>query len=134
MKPTETITNSPELDHVQSNLDKIKQLVKDKDSLIEALGLIIDIYQCNPLIINRYLIAEEPVLTQLLFLLTNADEIILTKDEVFPSGCSCTSVSEYQKITKIMIRKADSLLNFKYSFPNVIQFLDERRISWKFVV
>lgn len=115
----------------QDNLEEIKKLVKDKDALIEALGLIIDIYQHNPLIVNKYLVAQEDVLIHLISLLTNADEITLNKVDC-SGGCLCKAVEEYSAITKILIKKGEQIYNFKYSFTNVIQLLDERNISWKF--
>ena len=34
---------------------------------------------------------------------------------------------------KIMVKKANNTYNFKYSFPNVVQLLDNRKITWKLV-
>ena len=120
------------IETAKEGLDEMQKLLKDKDNLIEALSLILDIYENNPLIVNKLIIAEEEVLTRLLFLLTGADEIQLIKvdDE---TGCMC-KIDKYQHVKKIMIKKNGNLYNFKYSFPNVVQLLDNRRINYKIVV
>lgn len=117
------------------NIDELMELCKSKDNLISALSIIVDIYQHNPLIINRYIIADEKMLTDLLYCLTSADEINISKQNILAgSGCLCKhSECDYASVSKIMIRKDGQSFNFKYSYPNVIQFLDERNISWKFV-
>ena len=120
------------LETAKEGLDEMQTLLKDKDNLIEALSLILDIYENNPLIVNKLIIAEEEVLTRLLFLLTGAEEIQLIKADP-ETGCMC-KVDKFQYIQKIMIRKNGNLYNFKYSFPNVVQLLDNRRINYKVVV
>lgn len=107
-------------------------ICKDKDSLITALSLIVDIYQHNPVLINKYIVASENMLIDLLHCLTNADEIQMTKQDVVTGSCLCkASDCNYAVISKIMIIKGGQTFNFKYSFPNVIQFLEDRNISWK---
>ena len=120
------------IETAKEGLDEMQKLLKDKDNLIEALSLILDIYENNPLIVNKLIIAEEEVLTRLLFLLTGAEEIQLIKADP-ETGCMC-KVDKFQYIQKIMIRKNGNLYNFKYSFPNVVQLLDNRRINYKVVV
>mgnify|MGYP001037691363 FL=1 len=120
------------LETAKEGLDEMQTLLKDKDNLIEALSLILDIYENNPLIVNKLIIAEEEVLTRLLFLLTGAEEIQLIKSDP-ETGCTC-KIDKFQYIQKIMIKKNGNLYNFKYSFPNVVQLLDNRRINYKVVV
>ena len=115
----------------QKDLEEMQAIITDKDHLIEALSLIVDLYQNNPLIVNRYIIATEEELMRLLFLLTGAEEIEITKSD-FDSGCTC-KLNKFIRIQKIMVKKNDNTYNFKYSFPNVIQLLDNRHISWKFL-
>lgn len=132
----QTIENTPEkVLSINSNvnIDELMKLCKNKDCLIAALSVIVDIYQHNPLIINKYIIPDEEMLKSLLFCLTSADDIFITKTDIVNSSC-CASTGDHQfaSITKIMIKKDNQTYNFKYSYPNVIQFLDERNISWKF--
>ena len=47
-------------------LEEMQALLKDKDNLIEALSLILDIYENNPLILNKLIVAKEDELTRLL--------------------------------------------------------------------
>ena len=115
----------------QADLEEMQAIINDKDHLIEALSLIVDLYQNNPLKFNKYIIAEEAELINLLYLLTGAEEIQLTKDDPEVS-CGCKNLN-FARVSKIMVKKNDNTYNFKYSFPNVIQLLDNRNISWKFV-
>ena len=110
----------------------MQELINSKDNLIEALSLILDIYENNPLIVNKYIVAQEEELTRLLFLLTSADQIELIKTDP-DTGCTC-KVSKFTYINKIMVKKDGNTYNFKYSFPNVVQLLDNRKISWKAVI
>lgn len=63
------------IETAKESLEEMEALLKDKDNLIEALSLILDIYENNPFIVNRFIVAQEDELTRLLFLLTGAEEI-----------------------------------------------------------
>ena len=115
----------------QQDLEEMQAIINDKEHLIQALALIVDLYQNNPLIINKYIIPEENELIQLLFLLTGAEEIELIKNDP-DLGCNC-KFGKFERVNKIMVKKNDNTYNFKYSFPNVVQLLDNRNISWKYV-
>ena len=115
----------------KSDLEEMQAIITDKDHLIEALSLIVDLYQNNPLIVNKLIIPNEEEFIRLLFLLTGAEQIELIKNDPEVS-CTCKHLS-FTRVQKIMVKKNDNTYNFKYSFPNVIQLLDNRNISWKFV-
>ena len=117
----------------KESLEEMEALLKDKDNLIEALSLILDIYENNPFIVNRFIVAQEDELTRLLFLLTGAEEIQLIKGDPEVKCCS-KKIDKVQYISMIMVKKNGNTYNFKYSFPNVVQLLDNRRISWKLIV
>ena len=119
------------IDTARQSLTEMEALLKDKDNLIEALSLILDIYENNPLIVNKLIVAQEEELTRLLFLLTGAEQIELVKSD--PDIKCCVKADKFTHIQKIMIKKDGNMFNFKYSFPNVIQLLDNRRICWKIV-
>lgn len=120
------------IDTAKKSLDEMETLLKDKDNLIEALSLLLDIYENNPFIVNKFIVAQEDELTRLLFLLTGADEIQLIKSD--PEVKCCTKkIDKVQYISKIMVKKGDNTYNFKYSFPNVVQLLDNRKVTWKLV-
>jgi len=87
----------------------------------------------NPLIFNKFIVAKEEDLTRLIFLLTGAEQIELIKAD--PEIKCCKTVKDkVQYVSKIMIKKNGNTYNFKYSFPNVIQLLENRNISYKIVV
>ena len=129
--PVENVVKERTVETAQNNLAEMEEIVKNKDNLIEALSLILDIYENNPLIVNRFIVAQEDELTRLLFLLTGAEQIELIKTDP-EIGCTCKA-AKFTHINKIMVKKGGNTYNFKYSFPNVVQLLDNRRISWKIV-
>ena len=122
----ETVPSTKErsLESAQMGLEEMQALLKDKDNLIEALSLILDIYENNPFIVNKLIVAKEDELARLLFLLTGAEQIELIKTEQ-EIGC-CIKAEKYIHIQKIMVKKGNNTYNFKYSFPNVVQLLDNR--------
>ena len=113
------------------DLSEINDIVKDKNCLIQALALIIDLHESNPLIVNKCIVAEEEVLAKLLFLLTDADEVEIVKKDI-EVGCMC-KVPQFELVDKIIIHKNDEIYNLKYSFPNVVRLLDNRNITYKLV-
>ena len=116
----------------KDNLAELQTIIKNKDNLIEALSLILDIYENNPLIVNKVILSKEDELTRLLFLLTGADSIELVKLEP-EIGC-CKVADKFIHINKILIHKGDNTYNFKYSYPNVVNLLDNRKISYKICI
>ena len=114
------------------NLEEMEGIVKDKNRLIQALALIIDLYENNPLIVNKLIVAREEELIQLLMLLTDADSVEIVKKDSVDGGCLC-KIPKYDLIDKIMIHKGDELYNLKYSYPSVIRLLDNRRVSIKII-
>ena len=114
------------------NLEEMEGIVKDKNSLIQALALIIDLYENNPLIVNKLIVAREEELIKLLMLLTDADSVEIVKKDSVDGGCLC-KIPKYDLIDKIMIHKGDELYNLKYSYPSVIRLLDNRRVSIKII-
>lgn len=120
------------IDTAKKSLTEMETLLKDKDNLIEALSLLLDIYENNPFIVNKFIVAQEEELTRLLFLLTGADEIQLIKSDP-EVKCCVKKIDKVQYISKIMVKKGGNTYNFKYSFPNVVQLLDNRKVTWKLV-
>ena len=115
----------------QNQENELDNILKNKDNLINALSLILDIYQNNPFFINKFIVAKEEELSRLLFLLTNADEIDFVKCDKEVDCCG--NQNKFIHITKIMIKKNGNSFNLKYSFPNVINLLENRKISYKFI-
>ena len=90
----------------QRDLEEMQAIITDKDHLIQAMSLIIDLYQNNPLIVNKLIIPEENELINLLFLLTGAEEIELMKSDE-ETGCTC-KIGKFIRVTKIMVKKNDN--------------------------
>ena len=129
--PVEDIIKERDIESAKNSLSELEEIVKNKDNLIEALSLILDIYENNPLIINKLIVAQEEELTRLLFLLTGAEQIEMIKTEP-DLGCTC-KFDKFTHIQKIMVKKNGETYNFKYSFPNCVQLLENRKINWKVV-
>ena len=110
--------------------DTLNQIIKNKDMLIQALVLSLDIIQNNPLIINKYVIADEHELALLIKYLTDAEEVDIIKND---HECSCSVSKKYDIINRIMIKKNGEIYNLKYSYPDVNQYLYDRKFSTKFI-
>ena len=94
------------IETAKDNLAELQTIIKNKDNLIEALSLILDIYENNPLIVNKVILSKEDELTRLLFLLTGADSIELVKLEP-EMGC-CKVAEKFIYINKILIKKGEN--------------------------
>ena len=53
---------------------------------VSALKLIIDILQNNPFYINKFVVADDTVLMEVIKLLTNADDIVVDAEDIL-EGC-----------------------------------------------
>ena len=125
-------STAPEgIDTAKDTLTKgSESLIKNKDMLIQALVLSLDIIQNNPLIINKYVIADEHELALLIKYLTDAEEVDIIKND---HECSCSVSKKYDIINRIMIKKNGEIYNLKYSYPDVNQYLYDRKFSTKFI-
>ena len=121
------------IDTANDTLNNMEAIIKNKDYLIQALVLCVDILQNNPLIINKYVIAEERELALLVKYLTSADEVTILKDDHECKGCLGKG-DKYDVVNRIMVKKDGEIYNLKYSYPDVVQFLFERRFSTKFII
>lgn len=121
------------IDTANDTLSNMEAIIKNKDYLIQALVLCVDILQNNPLIINKYVIAEERELALLVKYLTSADEVTILKDDHECKGCLGKG-DKYDVVNRIMVKKDGEIYNLKYSYPDVVQFLFERRFSTKFII
>ena len=121
------------IDTANETLKNMESIIKNKDLLIQVLVLCVDILENNPLIINKFVIAEEKELSLMIKYLTDADEVDIYKVD---HECKCTigKSEKYDIIDRIIVKKNGEIYNLKYSFPDVVQFLFERRFSTKFVM
>ena len=95
-----------------------------------VLKLVIDIQHNNPLIVNKYIIADDTALTNMITLLCNASEVHLDADDV---GTGCVTKKEYRKVHSIYVTVGDKIKNLKYDFPDVMKTLKDLKISTKYV-
>ena len=127
--PLQPVTIERSVDDV---LDPIQAEIQDKDNLIKALSLILDIMRSNPLIINKYIIPSSNNLQELILLLTNSDSVQLQFDDPEVS-CFCTP-DEYLHVKSIYVTKGTSQYIFKHAFPQAVRILDDNKISSKIVI
>ena len=109
----------------------IETEIQNKDNMIKALSLIIDILESNPLIINKYIIASTDNLQNLILLLTNAQEVEFQFDDP-EVGCFCKPES-YYSLRSIYVHKDGNQYVFKHAFPQALRILDNHKISTKIV-
>ena len=120
------------VESAKESVDELQALIKSKDNIINACSLIIEILENNPLIVNKYVIADIDSLTLLISYLTEADRVDI--QESLDIECSCSGAPKYIPVDKIYITKNGDTQNFKYSYPNATKILDDHHISVKFVV
>ena len=105
----------------------------DKNALIrenKVLRLIIDILHSNPLIVNKYIIADDQLLVEIIRLLCNADDVQLDADDL---GEGCITRKQYRKVNSIYVVIDGKTQNLKYDFPAVMKTLKDLHISTKYV-
>ena len=110
-----------------------RQSLAEKEALlreINVLKLIIDIQHSNPMIVNKYIIADDDALGKMVGLLCNASEVHLDADDV---GVGCMTKKTYRKVNSIYVVVNGETLNLKYNFPAVMKTLKDLHISTKFV-
>ena len=120
-------------DDIRKDYEQLLAVVKTKDAITQALSMILNIVEHNPLIVNKYIISPKDILANLIQLLTQADkvDIILSMDDV---GCSCSANSKIAVIDKIYVTKDGNTTILKYGFAETLQILENHRISTKFVL
>ena len=97
---------------------------------IEVLKIIIDILHSNPLVVNKYIIADDELLVRMIALLCNASEVNLDADDL---GKGCLTKNVYRKINSIYVVVNGETLNMKYDCPTVMKTLKDLHISTKYV-
>ena len=97
---------------------------------INVLKLIIEIQHSNPIVVNKYIIADDEVLGKMVGLLCDASEVHLDAEDV-ATGCLTKKV--YRKVNSIYVVVNGETLNLKYDFPAVMKTLKDLHISTKYV-
>jgi hypothetical protein len=115
-----------------NSVEEYQNILLHKDQENKALNLVIEIIKSNPLIINKFIIANSDTLLELIRLLTHADDVEFTEKDI-DVGCICSCDDKLFNIEKIFIRKNDQIYNLKYSYLHVIQLLESHKISYRIV-
>ena len=113
-------------------IEQLQALLKTKDSICQALSIILNLVENNPLIVNKYIIAPKDMLCHLIRLLSEADAVDI-QTSIGELGC-CGASYKYSVIDKIFVTKQGTTQILKYAYADVIKVLDEHRISTKFVI
>ena len=119
------VTTSVQLSE-DEKIERIAELTREN----EVLKLIIDILHSNPLIVNKYVIADDEILMQMIALLCNASDVQIDAEDV---GTGCISKNKYRKVQSIYVTSGDKTLNLKYDYPSVMKALKDLHISTKYV-
>lgn len=112
---------------IESAMAKTEELscnIDEKENVIKALALIIDIIQHNPLIVNKYIIAELETLAELIKLMTNSEAVEIDVDDI---DCSC-SKTKYRMIKRIYIKKDGEIYSMAQC-PVILRLFDNYKIS-----
>ena len=112
----------------EQSVEEISQVISEKDNIIKAFSLINDLYKNNPLFINKYLIADQETLKELIQLLTSAESVNIQLADI---ECTCCS-SNYQTVKHIYITANNEVYSIEMC-PAVLQILENYSISITFV-
>ena len=110
----------------QSDNPEVAKLLREN----AVLKLIIDIQHNNPIIVNKYIIADDATLIKPVALLCNATEVHIDADDI---QCGCTTKNTYRKVHAIFVVVDGQTKNLKYDFSDVMYTLKELHISTKYV-
>ena len=112
---------------------ELQALLQSKDDMAKALTIMLNLIEHNPLIVNKYIVAPEETLCELIRLLTSGTKVTITyllDDDV---GCTCGAL-KYMLVDKIYVEKDGDTHVLKYSFPDATKLLDDHKISTKMIV
>ena len=123
------LPSTRDIETAMKKTEDIAETVDDKENTIKALTLIIEILQSNPLIVNKFVIAELETLTELIKLLTSADNVEIDCNDI---ECSCTKV-KYQTVKRIYITKDKEVYSI-HQCPVILRLFDNYKISLNFVI
>ena len=119
-------------ENINADYEQLLKLLKTKDAITQALSIMLNLVEHNPLIVNKYIISPKDILINLIQLLTEADkvEIIMNIDV----DCGCSANNKYSVIDKIYVTKDGSTSILKYNYAEALQILETHRISTKFCI
>ena len=120
---------------MKADYEQLLKVVKTKDAITQALSIMLNLVEHNPLIVNKYIISPKEILINLIQLLTEADKVdIIMAVEDVDCGCTSSSKNNYSVIDKIYVSKDGNTYILKYGFAEALQILETHRISTKFCI
>ena len=127
--PYSNLPSTRDIESAMKKTEEITDTIDDKENTIKALTLIIEILQSNPLIVNKFVVAELETLRELIRLLTSSDSVEIDCNDI---ECSCTK-AQYRTIKRIYITKNNELYNIQQC-PVLLKLFDNYKISLMFVI
>ena len=121
--PTTTVSYTDEL-------NSLYNMVNNYETVAQALILIIDIMQSNPLMINKFIVPKESYFHDLICVLTHAEDVDIKRVEEV--GCTLSS-KKYDLIDDIFVIKDGETKSLKYAYPEVARLFDRFNISIKMI-
>lgn len=123
------IINTRDIESAMKKTEEISESIVEKENTIKALSLIIEIIQSNPLIVNKYVVAELETLAELIKLLTNSDSVEIDTDDI---ECSCSKIN-YRVVRRIYIKKGNEVYGISQC-PIILRLFDNYKISLSLVI
>lgn len=117
-----------DLASVDTDVKELESIISEKDNVIKAQAIIIDMFQNNPLIINKYIIASIETLSELIKLLTGAETVEI---EFADLECTCKE-PKYAIIKKIFLTVKGEIYSIELC-PSVMRLFENYKISLSFV-
>ena len=127
--PYSGIPNTRDIETAMKKTEEISENIEEKENTIKALSLIIEIIQSNPLIVNKYVVAELETLAELIRLMTNSDSVEIDTNDI---ECSCFKVN-YRVIKRIYIKKGNEVYGISQC-PILLRLFDNYKISLNLVI
>ena len=121
--PTTTVSHNDEL-------NSLYNMLNNYETVAQALILIIDIMQSNPLMINKFIVPKESYFRDLICVLTHAEDVDIKRVEEV--GCTLSS-KKYDLIDDIFVVKDGEPKSLKYAYPEVARLFDRFNISIKMI-
>lgn len=118
-----------DIEAAMNKTNEISENITEKENTIKALSLIIEIIQNNPLIVNKFVIAELDVLAELIRLMTNSDNVEIDTNDI---ECSCMK-KNYRVVKRIYIKKGEDVFGITQC-PILLRLFDNYKISLTLVI
>ena len=127
--PDSPVINTRDIETAMEKTKEIEDNIQEKDNTIKDLSLIIEIIQQNPLIVNKFVIAELDTLAELIRLLTNSESVEIDTEDI---DCSCSS-PKYRVVKRIYIKKDGDYYSVGQC-PIILRLFDNYKISLNLVI